>query len=885
MTVFRQGWLGAVLVTALAGWGAAERAAAAPLPEVLRVDQPTVRDAAQDGTGRVWGWGGERRLYAWTGTEWKDAPLPAAVPDRARQLRAFGSGADGAVYGLWMTADGNPPSWVVRCRGDEPVRVLVVDAPLPKEPRLCATAAGAVWITGAGPDVLRIGPKPEDKLAYSVAPGQIMDRGGRQDPARPMAPLRVTSDGRGRDWIWADGNQSQNRRLRGLIVCEGGAFTHYPTLPGLPDDAVFSAVTPKDADTLFVVANRQEVYELNTRYLNASMAPVHPLQLLPGFAWFQSRPAAASGAYETEAVSRNGQIWICRDGQWRQAATVDAAGYFDTRNLGVLATRDGLWFTGMAASIIRLPSEGGRPDVVGWRQGLSLSGINRVFELSDQRLLMVATAGSGRGALSVSPDYLKKPLTLPAGMQVLTNVQKLVRGPDGRVWKLGAGSTGRSNELQEWDGAAWKTLEPDGGERVNGSFFLVPDSRGRLWCLGESRRNLLLIYNPANGSWKRYGEKDRWDDAFADALVAEGKKGELLEVGQKVGMGNAFTAMPYGALHPSGRAVCLTEGRALRVYNGTEWRRWRFAEIAGRDSLPLRGLPFFSPEGDPCVAFREGPAFRLKDGKSWEALPAAATPPPGADGADDEDAAARAVPKGCVTDSPDSRVYDNDGVCWLTWKGALYKAVDGVCIPWFADGSAHPFVDGRRLNGACMDSRGGVFLETMGFVREWVYLPPRSQPPQTTVRLERVEEGTAVLVLGTAGGAAKLYRWRLDGGAWSLPAAATTITLENLARSRHRFEAAAVDENLQRDPTPAAVDIDIQYDPAARMGRLVTLLADRDYAVRERASRALTACGRDALPLLKKARAESTDADKNWWIDAVIQQIERRAAPVPAPPP
>jgi hypothetical protein len=56
-------------------------------------------------------------------------------------------------------------------------------------------------------------------------------------------------------------------------------------------------------------------------------------------------------------------------------------------------------------------------------------------------------------------------------------------------------------------------------------------------------------------------------------------------------------------------------------------------------------------------------------------------------------------------------------------------------------------------------------------------------------------------------------------------------------------------------------------------------LARVDLDVRETAARKLKSQGRAALPRLREARAGAS-ADAQWWLDAIIQHIERQPAPV-----
>ena len=117
------------------------------------------------------------------------------------------------------------------------------------------------------------------------------------------------------------------------------------------------------------------------------------------------------------------------------------------------------------------------------------------------------------------------------------------------------------------------------------------------------------------------------------------------------------------------------------------------------------------------------------------------------------------------------------------------------------------------------------------------------------------------------------FTWRVDGGAWTAPTESAETTVNWLANGKHRIEAAALDERLQIDPTPAAAEVAIHVDPQKQLAALIEQLKDPDYSVRDAAVAALVRQPALALPLLQSAR-EKAGPDQRWWIDAAIQQIK-----------
>ena len=126
------------------------------------------------------------------------------------------------------------------------------------------------------------------------------------------------------------------------------------------------------------------------------------------------------------------------------------------------------------------------------------------------------------------------------------------------------------------------------------------------------------------------------------------------------------------------------------------------------------------------------------------------------------------------------------------------------------------------------------------------------------------------------------FTWRVDGGAWTPPTESAETTVNWLANGKHRIEAAALDERLQIDPTPAAAEVAIQWIPQRQLAALIEQLKNPDYSLREAAVAALVRQPALALPLLQSAR-EKAGPDQRWWIDAAIQQIEENASKTTGP--
>jgi len=230
-------------------------------------------------------------------------------------------------------------------------------------------------------------------------------------------------------------------------------------------------------------------------------------------------------------------------------------------------------------------------------------------------------------------------------------------------------------------------------------------------------------------------------------------------------------------------------------------------------------------------------------------------------------------PDGCVTSSPDSIVRDNLGTYWLTWQRRLYRCVPGACVEVFSANERHPFTTNRRLQEVFVDRHGNAFLKTRSAFLNWYMIAPKSPLPDTFVVLERTGDDSVTVRLRSDCRSQARFRWKLDNGSWQWTTERTLTFLSSTGT--HTLAASALDEDLQLDQTPAVAKFEITIDPNRQMAALIAHLTDRDFAKREAAVTALARQPAIALPALRTAR-ETADDDQLWWIDAAIQEIERR---------
>ncbi|HYE92855.1 MAG TPA: hypothetical protein VEA38_17625, partial [Terriglobales bacterium] len=127
---------------------------------------------------------------------------------------------------------------------------------------------------------------------------------------------------------------------------------------------------------------------------------------------------------------------------------------------------------------------------------------------------------------------------------------------------------------------------------------------------------------------------------------------------------------------------------------------------------------------------------------------------------------------------------------------ALPAPAASVTAPWDTTG----LVDGTHTLSAIATDRAG----NPAVVERTVIVD--NTPPETTIVSGPPEPLVVAGSDNITPAAALVFSWRLDGGAWSAFAGATTVSLGALAPGAHRFEVRARDQAGNEDATPAVRD-------------------------------------------------------------------------------
>jgi hypothetical protein len=427
---------------------------------------------------------------------------------------------------------------------------------------------------------------------------------------------------------------------------------------------------------------------------------------------------------------------------------------------------------------------------------------------------------------------------------------------DGCVWTTLAN---RRNVLSQWDGSHWiehpfpPDLNPKAVEDIGA------DSRGRIWIYPQTADFPLAYYDSHAGAWSKLLKiPDGFQALEDDPPVFIGKR-------------PYFFVPDFSADHR--RIAYRSPNWQVCYFDGKTWAQFTRASIEGDAShshTATFGTPFFAQDGHLCVTIQLQ-SWRMDDQGRWEkaavenkfpdiwagptVLPPHKTP----------------IPKGCVTEAPESIFQDNHGAYWLTARGILYKCAWGECVPVFAKDEQNPFQDKRLIHGAWVDLNGNAFLETDNGRR--VMIAPKSAPPKVKVAVTMTAPDSIAAQFSADSPLKVRFRWHLDDGPWQ-STRDNSLALDSLPGGSHTLAVIPIDEELESGAQVVA-KFDIQVDPARQIASLIKRLADADFEKRKSAVTALARQPATALPALEIAR-QSADEDQRWWIEAAIEEIERQ---------
>ncbi|HEV2247024.1 MAG TPA: hypothetical protein VGW37_10280, partial [Terriglobia bacterium] len=693
-------------------------------------------------------------------------------------------------------------------------------------------------------------------------------------------PVRATEDAQGKTWFWSGlpiRVEVGSILLRGFLLFDGKRFDYHAQITGLPHSQV-TFLGRWDKDHLAAGIISDGLYEIDSSALTARrIAEPEPgafrfIQQL----FYQGNDhyviASDYGLPQGE-IRESGPfsvLWRFRNGRWEKLLT----GLDEVNDLQYQADRpwletpQGLWIGGWAKGLWFIPSAGGEHSVGGqagapleinWKQGFPLDTVRRLFDLRDGGFL-AADFSPGR-AVAASPTSL-----LTAGAAHASKIQVInpfsMMQPDQRlhIWSI---LTVSGHALDEWDGEKW-TSHPLPGD-INPAWLsgLDVDSQRRVWLFPDCRMGPVAIFDPRDGKWAEYG-------SYQDALATHGNQAVRF-----LHPGDDRMKPIYG---PRSQIVYNGACQGINYFDGNDWHLWNRPGVPGDTGYFFDGPPFFDVAGNLAVNIHQKTREWRRD-LGWQLIPY--EPHSGHIVNFFRPSPAGTPPAGCASEESSSLSLDPLGRFWWTWNGSLYEGIPGMCRKALAASEPQPFIDGRLLRRVLTDSRGNILLETIsagGNIGEYTVLYSSGQLPHTTIHLAKLSSDSVRAEFQTSISAGVVFAWRLDGGDWSAPEKQGRVMLHSLAGGEHRLEAVSIDSRLQTDAVPTSADFHIGVTPQQQIPALISRLEnaqtddDRKAAVEALARQPASA----VLPVLKAARARASE-DRQWWIDAAIQEVMQRA--------
>ena len=798
------------------------------------LEQARITNAEQDSTGRIWASteSSARPLLLYDNGEWKNVNWRLDVREKVTATPQMARGAAGKVVILWRR---DQRYWLTE-HGLDGSRWM---ASWEKElffPALFVDSRGDAWITHRQTEIFRVkrAGSPIEWVG-SLNPRGFVVADGKGTRRRHLNTVRTFEDGRGIVWFWTDGRFSSGKSLSGLTAFEGGKLSE-PEFKNLPQGECYFA-TLEDPSHALVALKTFGLFRLDLVAREATPVPepfpkaflqITQIIMDHGREYVVARATNANNAAENN-------LWLFHE--WKEPRKLSDKIEFRNEPLPGLPVPNGVVLGSSRDGLLFFPDDGAEPQNLNWKSDFPLANVDILLPLEKERLW----AGSWHhGSAAVTfPPWQKNQNNFAAEVTLLyaPPIQDHKRG---RLWAI----TGQEQELQEWDGQKWE-LHPAPKHR-HALTELSIDNHDRIWGFTYAET---LLWDPATKQWRVF------NDVY-DAL------GAILPNDRAFSWraNNRWNVVFSG----DGRAALWSDApNNLNYFDGLQWKRWPKAAVAdgplhfdGKGRLSItRNLQVQSLEGENWITSEQ------------KAEPKSSEKPP---------------PRYSYHLGGRNPGYvDEEGVTWFTRDHRLYRRRGSLEVAVFKSDEINPFSDGRTIQNVTLDGHGNAFLCTNHRL-ECVLVKPNPPLPETTMKVA-VNEDITRIQLAAVGPHKHWFQWRLDGADWCDPSEDDHIELQPLANGQYRFEARAMDERLQLDPTPATAVFKVAVDGQQQINRALAELESSEGAAREKAVRTLVRHSQFALPLLRERRVKARD-DERWWIDATIQEIERASSQLPKTP-
>jgi hypothetical protein len=224
-------------------------------------------------------------------------------------------------------------------------------------------------------------------------------------------------------------------------------------------------------------------------------------------------------------------------------------------------------------------------------------------------------------------------------------------------------------------------------------------------------------------------------------------------------------------------------------------------------------------------------------------------------------------------------MIDNAGTAWMGTLTELYRGIEDSWIRFPTAGS--PLNQAQRVAGILIDTTGDPWflLQNSGSNQLVHYAcsgtAPKlgwAKPPASAISTAKAELSIRIDSIKGRGA----LRYRSDSGPWrqtALTPPLHQVVVDNLSNGLHKIEIRAFDE-LLRSSQLLTCTFTVKRDYGAEIAKLIPLLGSHDLKQREEAARTLVSIGTPAVPALL-AQKQMADSSQTWWIQAIIEEINR----------
>ncbi len=424
----------------------------------------------------------------------------------------------------------------------------------------------------------------------------------------------------------------------------------------------------------------------------------------------------------------------------------------------------------------------------------------------------VARAGEGFW-LATSQGLARYAPTLWRTPEAASGIEELVSGitedKQGRIWFVSTTALARLDKDQ------WKIYPFPPGDTADaymtGSFWPLPD--GRLAFLVNNRPGL-LVFDPQREKFEELshpsGRHISWISPRRDGTFwiftfdRNNTRRSTLEIFDGETFRLVTELQPEWGIDTT---RCLYETRSGDVWIGGVgglgvYRAGKFTSFGPKEGYTGSGgfAIHELPNGWVLAGGRDN--LLEFDGKSWTLVAAA-------------------------LDRVRHIMQSRDGTLWVASGTGVHRFRNGV---WAANTTEDGLPSTASYN-VFEDSRGRIWAGTTNGLSLY---PPEADrdPPRTVIpeekNLRETPPGGEVRLVFSGIDKWKftspdrlLFSYRLDSGAWSRFGPSTFTSYKRLPPGRHRFEARAMDRNLNIDPTPASFEFVVLSPWYAQTGFMV----------------------------------------------------------------